>query len=129
VSIEVQVDGLRDLQFDLGKIPKEFEARAKRIVGQGCNNIKKDWRARWIGHRHIPHLPFTITYDVTMVGDTIVGEVGPDKGKNQGPLGNIIEFGTINNAPIPGGQPALDAEEPRFARYVEELGVDMLEGR
>lgn len=123
----------RDLELwieDLGKAGDELHQEARHVVEKGALNVKQDWRDRWMGHPHIPHLPWAVTYDITADDDTIISyEIGPDKDLLQGPLGNIIEFGTGNNAPIEGGMPALDAEEPRYTRAVEDLGVQLLTGK
>jgi hypothetical protein len=68
-----------------------------------------------------------VSYDVfhTFAGNSHA-EVGPDKAKRQGALGNIIEFGTPKNAPIPGGLPALETEAPRFEKALGELGERLL---
>lgn len=123
----------RDLELwieDLGKAGEELHQEARHVVEKGALNVKQDWRDRWMGHPKIRHLPWAITYDITADDDTIISyEIGPDKDLLQGPLGNIIEFGTVNNAPIEGGMPALDAEEPRYTRAVGDLGVQLLTGK
>lgn len=123
----------RDLEAwiaDLGHAGDELHQEARHVVEKGALNVKKDWRDRWLGHPHFLSLPWAIGYDITRDDDTMISyEIGPDKDKRQGPLGNIIEFGTVNNGPIPGGMPALDAEEPRFMRAVEDLGEQLLAGK
>jgi hypothetical protein len=124
-------EGLTELAADLQKVAAEVEDRGKRIVGQGCLQIKKAAQRtiRAASHRgYLPHYPRSITYDVTSAGGNIRGEVGPERGRLQGGLGAILEYGTINNAPIPHLNPALDAEAPVFARYVAELGESLLGG-
>lgn len=124
----VTVTGMEEWLAILKIAPEKIVEHGKRVVGQGCNNIKKDWRTRWEGHPRIKHLPRTISYDVDG-GSVIHGEVGPvGHGKgSQAPLAVYIEFGTHKSFPIPGGQPALDAEEPRFNAAVEDLAVRILE--
>jgi hypothetical protein len=112
-----------DLELAADRAPEE----AERVVGRGCLNIKRDWQRRWSGLAHAPALPYAISYDVDRQGDIIRGETGPDKLKRQGALGNLVEFGSVNNAPTPGGAPALDAEVPRFVKAVGDLGVELLE--
>lgn len=100
-----------------------------KVVERGALNIKNDWRRRWGGLTHAPALPYAVTYDVTREpGGVICGEIGPDKTKRQGALGNIIEFGSPTSAPHPGGAPALDTEEPRFLAQVEQAVVRQLNG-
>jgi hypothetical protein len=117
---------LKEWLADLERADQELIPRAEKVVGRGLNNIKKDWKARWTGYAHIPHLPKAINYDVKTRGDDIDGEVGPDKTRRQGPLGNLIEFGSENNAPIPGGLPALATEQPKFNKALADLLEELL---
>lgn len=102
-----------------GVAPKE----ARKVVGKGALQIKNDARRRIAGHRSAPAYPYAIGYDTheTMTGAW--AEIGPDKDKRQGALGNILEFGTVKNPPIPHMRPAADAEEPKFAKAMEALAV------
>lgn len=127
-----KAEGLKELADDLGKARDTVVEQAKKIVGKGCLNIKKEAQ-RIIRanspHGYLPHYPRSIGYDVTASGDRVLGVVGPDINKLQGGLGYIIEGGTIHNAPIPHLLPARDAEVPRFEQYAAELGVDLIEGQ
>lgn len=122
--IDVDYRELSQLDDDWAILPKGFIQRVEKRVSRGCLNIKRDWKSRWEGHPHIPHLPNAISYDVTRRTDFVSGEVGPDKHRRQGPLGNIIEFGSPDgkNTPIPGGVPALEIEEPKFVDALADLG-------
>lgn len=124
MDIDVDFRELRDWHDDLGALPKGFMRQVEQVVSRGCLQIKHDWKRRWEGHEHIPYLPNAISYDVTRRGFLVAGEVGPDKDRPQGALGNIIEFGSPDghNVPIPGGVPALEEEEPRFVRALAALG-------
>jgi hypothetical protein len=113
-GIRIEFDEVRRLAVAFVTAEQVAAVEARAIVAKGALNIKRDWQQRWSGHAHIPALPSAITYDVTRTPLSIAAEIGPDKSRAQGPLGNIIEFGTRNNAPIPGGLPALQAELPRF---------------
>lgn len=126
--------GLKELESDLQKAIDRAVPEAKKIVGKGCMNIKKQARATIKARSRRGYLPYThyprsITYDVTAMGLVVRGEIGPKSEMRQGGLGGLIEYGSVNNAAIPHLTPALDAEEPRFFPYVEDLGVRLLEGR
>lgn len=99
---------------------------ARKVVTVGANNIKREWRRRWKGLKHAPALPYSITYDLYTSLSGPAAEIGPDKTRRQGALGNLLEYGSVKNAPIPGGAPAAQAEEPRFAKALEDLGVKAL---
>ena len=69
----------------------------------------------------------TITYDTTETSTRVVGEIGPDRSRGRAAaLANIPEYGTVNNPPIPGGIPAVAAEEPRFEKAMQDLAVKAL---
>ena len=125
---DVRVTGLTELAADLRKAADTVVEQAKKVVGQGCNNIKKDAKKTVTGYAHLPHYPRSIDYEVTAAGLTVTGEVGPNHAKLQGGLGRVIELGTVNNAPIPHLAPALELEVPSFERYIGELGEDLLTG-
>lgn len=114
-------NGLQMLVADLQREARVAPAQARQVVQKGLLNIKTDWRKRWTGFPHAPRLPYAITYDTTVSGEKVEGEVGPDKDKTQGALGNLFEYGSVNNAPIPGGLPALQTEQPKFERAIEDL--------
>jgi hypothetical protein len=57
----------------------------------------------------------------------VVSDIGPDRSRGAAAaLANIPEYGTVKNAPIPGGIPALAAEEPRFEKAMQDLAVKAL---
>lgn len=128
MKVTANVEGLRELRAMLAEAGEEAVPEGKKVVGQGCNNIKRDVRKRWTGLAHLPHLPRAIDYDVRARGTLIDGEVGANESKLQGKLAWVPEYGTPTSAPHPALSPAADAEEPRFVAAVERLGVKLLEG-
>jgi hypothetical protein len=127
--ISIESDGLDELADDLRSAAERAPEEARKVTSKGALNIKTDWRKRWSGLAHAPATPRAISYDITSAGSMIVAEIGPDKAKRQGALGNLLEFGSINNAPIPGGAPALQVESPRFVQALEDLAARLLEER
>lgn len=112
---------------ELESIPKYLDQKVWSVVSKGANNIKKDWAARWRGHSSIRHLPRSLSYDLHTGSAGADAEIGPDPSRMQGNLAHFIEFGnaeygSVRNAPIPGGLPALAAEEPRFVKALADLG-------
>lgn len=123
--------GFAELSEDLRKAVENAIPDAKKIVGKGSLNIKREAQ-RIIRERsrrgYLPHYPRSISYKVTSSGTIVSSEIGPESEKLQGGLGRLIEYGSINNSPIPHLSPALDAEENTFYSYMEELGEKLLEG-
>lgn len=127
-SFRADVSELLAFEADLRKAGSDAVDEVRKVVAKGSLNIKKDWQQRWSGQSHLKHLPRMITYDTEVNRDTIIGEIGPDKArKGQAPYATILEFGTPNNAPNPGGAPALLAEAPRFEKALEDLGAKLVE--
>jgi hypothetical protein len=123
----VKAVGGHELVALLGHAASVAWRESDRVLERAAVNIKKDWAQRWTGHPHFPALPRAVSYDVfhSFAGNSHA-EVGPDKNRRQGALGNIIEFGTPKNAPIPGGLPALAAEAPRFDKALGDLAERLL---
>lgn len=99
---------------------------AAAVVDRGALNIKRDAAQRIKGLAHARAYPRAITYDSWAGLKGPVAEIGPDKTRPQGALGNLLEYGSVNNPPHPHMRPAADAEEPRFAKAIEELAVKAL---
>lgn len=123
--ISVTSLGLDVLIADLARAEAQAPLAARASVEANAAEMQRAWRQRWGGIRPAS-LAASITYDITRGPGTVKAEVGPDKTIGAGPLGNIIEFGTSKNSPIPGGLPAAEAQEPKFERSLGELGVKLL---
>lgn len=124
---EFDTSQLRALERDLGKVEADSLPQARKVVSRGSVQIKKGAQRRIQGHPHAPAYPRSIGYDEYSTPGWLRSQIGPDKLKRQGALGNILEFGTVNNAPIPHLGPAADEEAPKFDRAVADLGVSLLE--
>lgn len=112
---------LEQLSDDLAEAVIDI-ADVRLVVQKGALNVKRDWQNAWSGLAHAPYLAAAVTYDTAVTASGVEAEIGPDKSRRQGALGNLIEFGSANNGPITGGEPALQAEEPRFVEAMERLG-------
>ena len=102
---------------------------AAKVVNRGALQVKKGSQRRVRRMRHAPAYPRSIGYDSFKGLRGPVAEIGPDKNRRQGALGNLIEFGSVNNPPRPHIRPATEDELPRFERAMEALAAKLLEGR
>lgn len=118
----MEAHGLDILVADLTRAPLKVQVDARKVVQRGANNVKRDARRLVTGLAHAPLYPQSITYDTALKAGGWEAEIGPDKDRPQGALGNILEYGTSKNAPLTHLGPALDLEGPRFERAMEELG-------
>lgn len=126
--MDVEVTGIGELLASLDRAQSRSVPEVEKVVSKGSLNVKQDAARRASGIKHAPAYPAAIGYDLYHGLTTVRSKIGPDKQKRQGALGNILEHGTRNNAPIPHLAPALDAEEPRYVQALEDLTQDLLEG-
>lgn len=127
MKVSVTSTGINELAVALESAAENAVDEGRKVVSKGALNIKKDARRFASGIAHAPSYPYSIGYDTKVSGTTASAEIGPDKDKRQGALGNILEYGTVKNAPFAHLGPALDIESPKFVAAVEKLGVDLLE--
>lgn len=114
---------------DLAQLAADF-ARAAVTIGEvarpvlqaSAERIREEWRHTWpwSGSTHLPYmtragpgLGMRVSYNTKVTPVGAEAEIGPRK-EGAGALANLIEFGSINNSPHPGGAPALAKEAPRF---------------
>ncbi len=112
MRVDVDVDGAALVAAGLQRASVTLPFKAHKVTEVACANIQRGARSRVSGLAHAPHYPRSITYDVSLQGTSIVGEVGPDKDLTQGALGNLIEYGSVNNPPNAHLAPELDTETP-----------------
>lgn len=115
----VDVIGLTVVVDDLGVFAERLRVNAAKAVKVTSQKVRDDARSRIRGRKYLPAYPYSITYDVKVTAEGVEGEIGPDKGRSQGPLGNIVEYGTSKNAPIPHLGPALDANAEDLVAGIE----------
>lgn len=118
---------LDQLVDDLHKAASHVLDQAEKVVKKTAVQVKKGWIANAkqsvAGAGHARAYPYSITFDDPVRGPGHVEvEVGPDKDRPQGALGNLIEYGSRNNPPHWDGKRAADAEAPNFEKYLADMG-------
>lgn len=121
----IDLTELESLTRSIASSGAVLHADARAVVSRGALNIKNSWRARatLTAGAHARLYPSSISYDITEGPGYIEAEIGPDKGKAQGPLGNILEFGTSTQAGHNDGGQALEDEQPRFQAAADALAA------
>jgi hypothetical protein len=102
---------------------------AEKVIDVGAAKVKKSAAKRIKAADRagrLPGYPSSITYDTGTAGTKVGAVIGPDKDRNQGPLGNVLEYGTSDTPPIPHLQPALEAEAPVVEQLLAELVVGII---
>jgi len=126
MGIEFDTHEITVLADAITKASRVAPADAAKVVFVGAINIKKDGQRRIKGHPRLKRLPYALDFDTYRSLKGPAAEIGFNHAKPQGPLGNVAEYGTVNNAPMPSVGPAADAEQPRFERAMEDLAVKAL---
>jgi hypothetical protein len=99
---------------------------AAKLVTETAKTIQDDLRAKARGHRKSKHFPRSITTDVR----GLRAEIGPEKGKRQGALGNLLYFGSVNNGPVlEHPSEALARAAPAFLAGLADIGEQVLQDR
>lgn len=122
--MSADVSDLRRLAVVLEEHADQAGEEMRAVVTRGALNVKNGWRANAVATagRHARAYPYSVSYDVHPLPGGAVAEIGPDKGETQGPLGNLLEYGSARNPPHNDGGRALAGEEPRFTAQVAALG-------
>jgi len=129
MQVRIDVSDVNRLAAELESKAQRVGAQAAAVVRKGALNVKTDARRFSSGLAHAPAYPYSIGYDIEGDGrfGAVAAEIGPDKDKAQGPLGNILEYGTVNNAPFAHLGPALDIEGPRFEKALTDVAGEVFD--
>ncbi|MBF6672442.1 HK97 gp10 family phage protein [Glutamicibacter sp. FBE19] len=115
-------DELRAFAADLGKIASKALPDVDSVLKRGAQNIKDDLvseaeRSRTLG----ANLARSISYDSMYGIGHAKYEIGPDKSRPGGPLGNIYYFGTSRGGGTGDLDGPLDRETPNLERELGKL--------
>jgi hypothetical protein len=114
---------LTQLAADLGEVAEHVGPNVRKAITGTSMGVKKAWQAPLKGSRTLGGLAPAVTFDITtgqFFGVSVIkSEIGFDKDRAQGPLGNISEFGTPTIAGRGYGIAALEANQEDFQRGLE----------
>jgi hypothetical protein len=95
VSVTVDTSDVRRLAVELGQVPARAVPALGVLVERAAKGIQDDLRRHARGHARFRSFPSSITYDIR----GLAAEIGPDKSRRQGALGNLLYFGTAKAGP------------------------------
>lgn len=111
-----------ELVADFGEVTANVGEYVKAAQTESSANIKAAWADSVEGFPRAKHYHRSIGYDFLAFqgfGSTILTtDIGPDKGRRQGALGNLIEYGSVKNTPGGYGDAALKGEEDNFEQLL-----------
>jgi len=117
---------LEELSAAMQRVAVDCMDTAVDVAKEAGKEARDTWRDQWRGFKSAKHLYRAVTHDVFTFGDQVMIEVGPDKRRKQGPLGNLLEYGSVNNAPRPGGPIAQARTSPLITRLLADRGEKLL---
>jgi hypothetical protein len=119
---------LTQLGADLGDVGDKVGPNVRKAIIGTSMGVKKAWQEPLKGSSQLFGLPSAISFDIRtaqMFGVSVIeSEIGFDKGKTQGALGNISEFGSPTIAGRGYGIAALEANQADFQHGLEEATKD-----
>lgn len=117
---------LRQLAANFGTVAGSALKEVDAVAQRGALNIKKEMAmsVRWSRHFNSKKgrgLAESITYDSHYLPGRVRYEIGPDKSKRGGALGNIAYFGTSRGGGTLDIEQPLRSEGPRFYNALADL--------
>lgn len=132
-GVSIDVSDVTRLAADLGAVQGEIEKPLKSALAFAAQNVKKDAQSAVFADKFFKAAGAAISYDVTVHAQDVTAEVGYDKDRPAGELGNLREFGApdaqafgnpfapnVPLAPHNDLQNALEREQADF-----EHGIDV----
>lgn len=110
---------INKLAADLGSASRDTKANVRKAVEVTARKVKDSWRDKLKGSSTLPGLPSAVSYDVKSPSGAVEAEIGFDKGRRQGALGNVSEYGTPSVGPRGFGLASLKENEEDFVTGIE----------
>jgi hypothetical protein len=112
---------LRQFAIAVGHIADGAYEDVDAVVSKGAVNIKTEMIADVSRSPHFKGMAGSITYEHHNTKGVIRREVGPDKGRRGGSLGNIYYFGTSRGGGSGDIEKPIRSEEPRLLSAMHAL--------
>jgi len=119
---------LRQFAIAVGRIADGAYEDVDGVITKGAVNVKTEMIADVKASRHFKGMAGSITYEHHNTPGVIRREIGPDKGRRGGALGNIYYFGTSRGGGSGDIEKPLNTEEPRLMGAMQAL-VDRWAGQ
>lgn len=110
---------------DVGPLAGRYVAAAQTVTAR---KIKDTWKGKLEGSSTLPALPYAVTYDIAGFQgfgvSVIKTDIGFDKDRNQGELGNVSEYGTPTVTGRGYGLASLEENKDDYERGIELAAAD-----
>lgn len=128
MSFSMDASEVKRLAANLGKIASASLKDVDAVLKKGAQNVKDEMVADAKGSTHFKGMAGAISYDSAYSVGTPRYEVGPDKSRSGGALGNIYYFGTSRGGGSGDIEKPLRSESPRLEKALGDL-ADEFGGR
>jgi len=112
---------LRQFAIAVGRVADGAFDDVDGVISKGALNVKREMAADALSSRHFKGMAGSITYDSRNARNVSRREIGPDKGRRGGSLGNIYYFGTSRGGGSGDIEKPLRSEEPRLLSAMHAL--------
>lgn len=128
MSFSMDLSEVTRLAVNLGKIAGSSVKDVDAVMKKGAQNVKDEMTADVRGSTHFKGMAGSISYDSAYGVGAVRYEVGPDKSRRGGALGNIYYFGTSRGGGSGDIEKPLRSESPRLEKALGDL-ADEFGGR
>ena len=112
---------LRQFAIAVGRLADSAYEDVDAVISKGAVNVKSEMIADVASSPHFKGMAGSITYEHHNTKGVIRREIGPDKGRRGGSLGNIYYFGTSRGGGSGDIEKPLRSEEPRLLSAMHAL--------
>lgn len=124
MSFFIDTSEVRALSENLGRIAGSAIKDVDAVVKRGAQNVKEEMAADAASSRHFRGMAGSISYDSDYRVGEAAYEVGPDKSRSGGSLGNIYYFGTSRGGGSGDIEKPLRSEGPRLEKALGDLASE-----
>jgi len=125
-GVSVHVDGASELVVALTKAASKAPEAVRPVIQKAALNIKSEMIADARASTHFKGMAGSISYDTEITRNGIEAEIGPDKDRRGGALGNIAYFGTPRGGGTLDLDGPLDHETPGMIKALGDSLADLL---
>jgi hypothetical protein len=132
-GVEFDFSELNELAADLESASDRLPKHLAKALGVTSKNVKESAQKKVQGRKHFKQAAAAIDYELSGYSGAVSGmtsEIGYNKGRPAGRLGNLLEFGApgAGNHLAPGGelQDALHENEDDFVTGIDRAVDDAL---
>lgn len=127
--MEFDAHEVAELATDLGRVGASAVKHILRAGNKSAMTLRDEMRYDAEGIKHAPAFPSSISWDRNPLAGFGVAEweIGPDKERRQGALGNILYFGTAKNGPVLDINGPARRQEADIAEAFADAVADALE--